>query len=90
MVRGEVTKELNDKMDVIADAARGEFPNSCVICLVIDETGNAHYVSNLAREDAIDALQSFVGELKETTEEPTEIEGVSNWPLPTGRKETLN
>lgn len=87
-----VTKELNDKMDVIADAARSEFPNSCVICLVIDEEGNAHYVSNLDRADAIDALQTFVGELKEAKEEPQEIYGMCNaeWPFPTGNKGTLN
>jgi len=84
MERIPVTKALNDKMDTIANSATQEFPGSCVICLVIDSEGNAHYVSNLSRADAIDSLEVFLEELRGQVEEPTPIEGVSNWPFPTG------
>jgi hypothetical protein len=57
--------ELNAKMDKIAEAATVEFPDSCIICLVIDSEGAAHYVSNIERSDAINALKQFTIELEE-------------------------
>lgn len=54
---------LNAKMDAIANAAEQVFPDACIVALIIDEDGNAHYVSNLERSDAIDVLKQFVVEL---------------------------
>lgn len=54
---------MNAKMDSIANAAEQAFPDACIVALIIDEEGNAHYVSNLERSDAIDVLKQFVLEL---------------------------
>ena len=55
---------INGKMDVISDAATSEFPDCCFIGLVIDGNGDAHYVANIERNDAIDVLTAFVEELR--------------------------